>query len=249
MWKETTSWHVNSLVAGFPLQERLQMFPAIQGADLAKRCVHNRLEWLGLPIAPDRPLYMCWLDIAAMVDDLSSGWDEGLGCAMYKLEPCLSLYPRTINAFAFLRAACILAISWDFSVNEFAMYLWVISIFSITLFAHIALLTSVVNELVIIIYKSRHIIWMDEKEKRWGSRRLNSPWIIWNLYFREAEYIHTVSTGLLNESHSLLDWPLKIQPYRLSLNGTHPDRRSRHGFECWWWRELKECKQLIYSEQ
>jgi hypothetical protein len=54
-------------------QEWLQMFPAIQAADLAECRGDYTGEGLRLAITSDQPFHVGWLDLAA-VEDYRAGW-------------------------------------------------------------------------------------------------------------------------------------------------------------------------------
>lgn len=56
----------------FVISEKwLEMLPAAQGADAAKRAGDNCLERLGLTFAPDGSLDVCGLDLSPMIDDFT----------------------------------------------------------------------------------------------------------------------------------------------------------------------------------
>jgi hypothetical protein len=54
----------------------LQMFPAVQGANLSKLGINNDFERFGLSFTPDRSLHVGWLDLSSMMDDFAICIDE-----------------------------------------------------------------------------------------------------------------------------------------------------------------------------
>ncbi len=59
-------------------QQGLGVLPAIQASDITERALNYCLEGVGLTVAPDASLDMSWLDLAAMMNNITVLIDERL---------------------------------------------------------------------------------------------------------------------------------------------------------------------------
>lgn len=70
-WWPASDMDIDVLRVFIVPQQGLCMLPAVQASDIAERALHHSLEGLGLAFTPNTALDMCWLDLSAMMHNIT----------------------------------------------------------------------------------------------------------------------------------------------------------------------------------